>query len=237
MTTLVHQRQSQLLHAIDRVFTSRHLHRLLGSLLAHHSTTQSHHLHLLLRHLEHLLLILLHGLSQLRLVSANGSPHGKMLGHFALGNLLRVIFLSSTKLAGRQIAHEVAKSHLTHALNITKTAHILLTVLGNGLVSVLEELVKGVISTSLHEPLHGVIPVAGQAGSQISLVDHVVRRAVRLVGRMLVIGSGNGVHVVALRQITEHGARVAGLHEEEEVLVHLVVVHELDRLHQLDVAL
>ena len=236
MTTLVHQRQRQLLHAIDRVFTSRHLHRLLGSLLAHHSTTQSHHLHLLLRHLEHFLLILLHGLSQLRLVSANGSPHGKMLGHLALGNLLGLVLSHGAQSLGGKVAHELTQRHLAHALNITEVADVLAAALGNGLVSVLEELVKGVISTSLHEPLHGVIPVAGQAGTKGLAVNDVVRRAVRLVGRVIVVSSGNSVNVEILGQVEEHGSRVASLHEEEEVLVHLVVVHVLDRLHQLLIA-
>jgi len=236
VTTLVHQRQSQLLHAIDRVFTSRHLHRLLSSLLAHHSTTQSHHLHLLLRHLEHLLLILLHGLSQLALVSANGSPHGKMLGHLALGNLLGLVLSHGAQSLGGKVAHELTQRHLAHALNITEVADVLAAALGNGLVSVLEELVKGVISTSLHEPLHGVIPVAGQAGIQGLAINNIIRRAVRLVGRVIVVSSGNSVNVEILGQVEEHGARVAGLHEEEEVLVHLVVVHVLDRLHQLLIA-
>ena len=164
MTALLHQRQRQLLHAVDRVLTSGHLHRLLGSLLAHHSTTQSHHLHFLLRHLEHLLLILLHGLSQLRLVSANGSPHGKMLGHLALGNLLGLVLSHGAQSLGGKVAHELTQRHLAHALDVAEVADVLVTGLRNDLVGVLEELVERVISAALHEPLHGVVPVAGQAG-------------------------------------------------------------------------
>ena len=61
-----------------------------------------------------------------------------MLGHFALGNLLRVIFLSSTKLAGRQIAHEVAKGHLAHALDVAEVADVLSAVIKHIIIRMLK---------------------------------------------------------------------------------------------------
>ena len=54
----------------------------------------------------------------------------------------------------------------------------------------------------------------------------------RFVGRMVSISSSNSIHIQALGQAGEHGTRVASLHQEEEVLVHLVIVHILNRRNQ-----
>ena len=55
----------------------------------------------------------------------------------------------------------------------------------------------------------------------------------RLVGRMVSISSSNSIHVQILGEISKHGTRVASLHQEEEVLVHLVIMHILNRRNQI----
>ena len=55
----------------------------------------------------------------------------------------------------------------------------------------------------------------------------------RLIRRMAIISSGDGIHIQILRKRSEHGSRIASLHQEEEVVVHLLIVHVLNGIHKL----
>ena len=80
----------------------------------------------------------------------------------------------------------------------------------------------------LGEIFPGIIVVGGEAGLEVLATDNIVRRAGGHEGRVVGISTGEGVDVETRGEVDEHGARVAGLEVEDEVLVHVLVVHFLD---------
>ena len=49
----------------------------------------------------------------------------------------------------------------------------------------------------------------------------------------MIVGSSHSNHVDILREVQEHGARVASLNVQDELLVHLLLVHRVDGIEQI----
>ena len=134
---------------------------------------------------------------------------------------------------GLVVTDELLERQVAHGVNVTELRDVLVRVLLHSLVHGLVHVDEADVRTLLHHLLHPhvVVPRA-QAGAHGLAVHLVVRRAVAHPGRVLRIRAGHGVHVLALLQLAEHGARVAGLEVEDNLLVLLLLEHLVDGVDQ-----
>ena len=80
-------------------------------------------------------------------------------------------------------------------------------------------------------PEHGELVT--QAGTEVLALDDSLISAIPTPRGLVVVGSSDGEHVQILREVQEHGSRVAGLNVEDELVVHLLLVHLLDGSEQI----
>mgnify|MGYP000397715828 CR=1 FL=1 len=102
-----------------------------------------------------------------------------------------------------------------------------MTHLDDVFVLFLERAVEAGLGVGVFHPVDGV--QVTEAAVEGLAVDHVVGRAVSTPARLLSVGCGGREDIdVGGEQALEHRSRLARLHVEHELLVHLVVVHGLE---------
>jgi len=156
--------------------------------------------------------------SGLSLVSLTGED----IGDVVLRDGGLVVDRELDVLAGRaRVADEVTPGHLLHVSVAVLAGHGRRVVLG---------IVEGVAEDGLESGLVAVAvdrvePAVGPAGSDEGLEGVVAEAG---IGRGVGGGRGDDVHVLGELLLVPHGARVAGRHEEDEVLEHGLLLPDLE---------